>query len=274
MSSETFIAAHKKAFLTTQIRRLGTPLTRGSYDDLLPAATVDKIIESCNKRITAHNHRTFFTESRANVVQQIADLYVEDALKDGLPSQKAETCIRRGVDLTDTAAVLPESWSDVVLDSIDAENGRVRKRRRIERSTEEPGDPENPTSDVDDDESVAEDEYREAETSEEAESYSQLRAQLVSKIEYRDQLRRKLAEMKRLQNLLEPFEDPKQNIQPNLVTKDNKELEQELSKMRILMAKVGSNLSRQKLHAHTAGHDMMQNIVQSDQQKMNGLLTL
>lgn len=59
----------------------------------------------------------------------------------------------------------------------------------------------------------------------------------------RQQQRRRLAQYKQLEALLEPFKDPLKNIQPNLITRDG-ELTQELDKMRILVARVAGRLSQ------------------------------
>lgn len=47
--------------------------------------------------------------------------------------------------------------------------------------------------------------------------------------------------MKQLRQLLEPFQDPQENIQPNLVTKDG-ELSKELERMKVLLARVGEKM--------------------------------
>lgn len=236
MPSETSLHAHKRAFLTTQIRCLGAPLILPSTEITLPASTLDKILTDADKKIKAHNLRVFGVQSQSHVAEQIDTLYQDDVLSGGLPSRKAETCVRRQVDFTDSKdgiTNLPESWSDALLEVGD----RTRKKRRIDR------DHEDETASIDqEDENVGE----------EAELYDQLHARLSTQIEHRDQLRLKLVQIKKLLQLLEPFDDPKADIQPNLTTKDNTELETELSKMRILMAKLGSTLQRQKLQGDPA----------------------
>jgi hypothetical protein len=51
--------------------------------------------------------------------------------------------------------------------------------------------------------------------------------------------------LQHLQRLIEPFEDPQKDVQPNLITKDG-ELVQELDKMRMLVARVGGRIAQQK----------------------------
>jgi hypothetical protein len=61
----------------------------------------------------------------------------------------------------------------------------------------------------------------------------------------RQQRQRCLDQLRRLQKLLEPFTEPQNNIQPNLVTRDG-ELVQELEKMRMLVARVGGRIEQSK----------------------------
>ena len=71
--------------------------------------------------------------------------------------------------------------------------------------------------------------------------YKQLHARLTALVEKREAQNQKLAQHKQLQQLLEPFKDPQVNIQPNLVTKDG-ELQKELEKMKMLMARVSEKI--------------------------------
>lgn len=75
--------------------------------------------------------------------------------------------------------------------------------------------------------------------------YEQLQARLVALSAERQALRRKSAQYKHLQQLLEPFKDPQVNVQPNLVTKDG-ELGKELDRMRVLIARVASGMVKLK----------------------------
>ena len=71
--------------------------------------------------------------------------------------------------------------------------------------------------------------------------YQQLRQQLIELDERRRKQRLKLAQYKHLKSLLEPFDDPQANIQPNLVTRDG-QLGEELDRMRMLVAKVAGRI--------------------------------
>lgn len=75
--------------------------------------------------------------------------------------------------------------------------------------------------------------------------YLQLRERLASLDQQRQQKQRRLDQLQRLRGLLEPFKNPQESIQPNLITRDG-ELAQELEKMRMLVARVGGRIAQQK----------------------------
>ncbi|KAJ5351450.1 hypothetical protein N7452_000424 [Penicillium brevicompactum] len=76
-------------------------------------------------------------------------------------------------------------------------------------------------------------------------SYRQLRERLTTLDTQRQQRQRRLDQLQHMRRLLEPFEDPQKDIQPNLITRDG-ELVQELEKMRMLVARVGGRIAQQK----------------------------
>ncbi|KAH0559783.1 hypothetical protein GP486_003699 [Trichoglossum hirsutum] len=71
--------------------------------------------------------------------------------------------------------------------------------------------------------------------------YEELYDTLTSLSEKIHAQRQKVAQFKRLQELLEPFENPQESVQPNIVTRDG-ELGKELDRMRILMARVAGRV--------------------------------
>lgn len=73
--------------------------------------------------------------------------------------------------------------------------------------------------------------------------YQRLRERLVELDSKRQQRRKRLLQLQSLQKLLGPFQDPRKNIQPNLITRDG-ELIKELEKMRILAARVGARVTQ------------------------------
>ncbi|KAI9038802.1 kinetochore subunit FTA4 family protein [Aspergillus affinis] len=76
---------------------------------------------------------------------------------------------------------------------------------------------------------------------EDRQRYQQLRERLIGLDKRRQQRQRRLDQLRQLQHLLEPFQEPQENIQPNLVTRDG-ELMKELEKMRMLVARVGGRI--------------------------------
>lgn len=75
--------------------------------------------------------------------------------------------------------------------------------------------------------------------------YQQLRQKLMDYDQKRQQRQQHLEQLRYLQRLLGPYQDPQKDIQPNLITRDG-ELVQELEKMRMLVARVGGRLAQQK----------------------------
>jgi hypothetical protein len=55
-----------------------------------------------------------------------------------------------------------------------------------------------------------------------------------------------LAQYKQLEALLEPFKNPQENIQPNLLTRDG-ELVREIDKMRMLVARVAGRVNSSRI---------------------------
>jgi Kinetochore complex Fta4 of Sim4 subunit, or CENP-50 len=57
---------------------------------------------------------------------------------------------------------------------------------------------------------------------------------------------KRLAQYKQLESLLEPFKNPQENIQPNLVTRDG-ELVREIDRMRMLVARVAGRINNTRV---------------------------
>ncbi|EEA25710.1 hypothetical protein TMatcc_006059 [Talaromyces marneffei ATCC 18224] len=77
---------------------------------------------------------------------------------------------------------------------------------------------------------------------EEKERYKLLYERLVALDNKRQEKQRQLAQYKQLEALLEPFKNPQENIQPNLITRDG-ELVREIDKMRMLVARVAGRVN-------------------------------
>lgn len=92
---------------------------------------------------------------------------------------------------------------------------------------------------------------------EQRERYTKLREALSGRVTQRDHLRKKVSALRRLKRQLEPFEDPKENVQSNLVgTSGNKEVEGEIARMRVLLVRAeGVVRERQKERVRSDGED-------------------
>ncbi|EED21592.1 conserved hypothetical protein [Talaromyces stipitatus ATCC 10500] len=81
---------------------------------------------------------------------------------------------------------------------------------------------------------------------EKKERYEALYKRLVALHNKRQEKQKQLAQYKQLEALLEPFKNPQENIQPNLVTRDG-ELVREIDKMRMLVARVAGRVSSSRV---------------------------
>ncbi|TGZ84898.1 hypothetical protein EX30DRAFT_325767 [Ascodesmis nigricans] len=87
--------------------------------------------------------------------------------------------------------------------------------------------------------------YTDKASSEDLQRYQELRAQLSRYPDLLDALKKKHAYYKHLEKLVVPFDDPKGNVQPNLVTSSG-ELGKELERMRLLAARLAAQVERVK----------------------------
>jgi len=244
---------------------------------------LDKVITQVNKKIASHNRLHFGLESQRHVLEQVDGVYWRDVLARGLPARKAETVVKRDVDFTEAGTesgnnglggnVLPENLEDVLLDP------RPRKRRRTENTEGQEVDgatdadlglpsqeSHEPAKDAD-----LQDRAR---TELQAQKYAELNQKLHLQRARRDTLRRKLAQYKKLQSLLAPFEKPQENVQPNLVTKDSKELEEEVTRMRMLLARVGNQIQARQEGYMTVNDYGANGHVVTDTTRLEGVLGL
>ena len=73
--------------------------------------------------------------------------------------------------------------------------------------------------------------------------YAELQSSLSKLSSQRELARQQLGQYERLQQMLEPFKNPQQTLQPNLVTRDG-DLGRELDRSRILMARLAERIAR------------------------------
>jgi Kinetochore complex Fta4 of Sim4 subunit, or CENP-50 len=86
--------------------------------------------------------------------------------------------------------------------------------------------------------------------------------------ERRKAMREKVAGYKRLKEMLEPFENATEAVQPNLVARDG-DLEKELEKMRLLVARVRGRV--EALPENTVAEEEMEIDVPDEGQKIAAL---
>ena len=81
-----------------------------------------------------------------------------------------------------------------------------------------------------------------------------------------------MAQYKQLEALLEPFKNPQENIQPNLLTRDG-ELVREIDKMRMLVARVAGRVNSSRvIRTH---NDVSETIPSTDpEEKLAALLDM
>lgn len=101
--------------------------------------------------------------------------------------------------------------------------------------------------------------------------YQQLRQDLVDGDRRRQQKQQYLEQLRHLQRLTEPFKNPQNDVQPNLITRDG-ELIQELEKMRMLVARVGGRIAQQKKDIDT--HENLEYLLPGSKRKLDALLDL
>ena len=211
------LSARKSSFLLSQIRLLSSPLTPSpaftttlnTTDTNLNQKTLNDLLTKINDKLKTHNKSVFPALTQRHIVEQIESLYFSEALADPplTPNDISQgdelVAIERDADLTSSQVLagLPEELTQAMLNDV---------------------------SDLGIDE-------------DQADQYYELRRQLVRLAEKRDAAREKLQGYEKLQDLLRPFENAGENVQPNLVTKDG-EMSREMERMRVLLARVTGRL--------------------------------
>ncbi|KAK4168858.1 putative kinetochore protein [Cladorrhinum sp. PSN259] len=212
------IISLKQSFLQSQTRLLSQPLTptRGwrsqnsQSDAPLPEKAIDDALYKLNHLLTQHSRRVHAPQATRHVAEQLDALYLN--LNSSAYSDDTQTQLTISTDLADAEVIssLPPSWPESSSSS---------------SSSSSPHD--NP----------------------EQEKYGTLVQTLQSLSSQREILQKRLARLRGLQSLLDPFSSSQSNdepeeeeaVQQNLVTR-NGELEKELEKMRVLLARVGGRV--------------------------------
>ncbi|KAK0635469.1 kinetochore Sim4 complex subunit Fta4 [Bombardia bombarda] len=252
MAPPPTVVTLKQNFLSTQTRLLSQPLkptpawraaneqhqheqddTSNSPGQPLPEKAIDDALFRLNHRLQQHARRVYPPQATRHVAEQIEVLYLNAAAAatttknangdDGDDSAMAETAesLNIGADLADQTLIasLPPTW--------ESESER-------EASAHPP----------------------------EARRYAELVAQLQQRGAQRRAAAARVARLQRMRTLLDPFQDDvavqppsaadpdssistqeASSVQQNLVTR-NGEVEKELQRMRVLLARVGGRVSQ------------------------------
>ncbi|KAJ5158326.1 uncharacterized protein N7500_007977 [Penicillium coprophilum] len=224
MDSTRTIAELKSAFIWSQVRVFSESLDlpedwRHYAPETTEGDLSDKVIEDVLHKVNAaakqHNRVVYSSQAIHHVAQQIANLY----------------------------------WSSVSQETRhrDAFSHSIEKTTDLSRGINITKMPVNLESQEASEEDHAKSVYKHTSGFSPIEShrYQQLRERLASLDTQRQQRQRHLDQLHHLRRLLEPFEHPQKDIQPNLITKDG-ELVQELEKMRMLVARAGGRITQQK----------------------------
>ncbi|KAJ5391718.1 hypothetical protein N7509_007208 [Penicillium cosmopolitanum] len=108
-------------------------------------------------------------------------------------------------------------------------------------------------------------------TEEQNTRYQDLRKRLTSLDEQRQKRQRRRDQLQHLRRLLEPFEEPPRDIQPNLVNRDG-DLIRELEKMRMLVARVGGRIAQQKNRGNVPENEGGEYLLPGSDQRLEALL--
>ncbi|KAI0431159.1 kinetochore Sim4 complex subunit Fta4 [Xylaria sp. FL1042] len=238
------IIAHKSAFLATQTLHLSQTLapsaawraSNESAEDGLPARAVDDALYRLNHTLTQHARRVYAPQASRHVAEQIEGLFYEEAER-----------ALRGDDVD----------GDGDGDGDEGDMGVERQWLRVgaDFTTDEAIASLPPTWDTH--------KPREAEAHPlEARRYAEQTTILTSLSSRRQELRNRVKRLRRMASLLAPFESKENNddttqstqtptetshprtlVQENLITR-NGEIERELERMRLLLARVAGRVAR------------------------------
>jgi len=186
-----------------------------------------------NEKLKAHNRQFYPLQSQRLVAEQIETLHWNMVTEDQDRAELDTVVVRKDADLTQTDTV--ESLPESYDDL------HVHPDRET--------------------------------NAEEAEEYARLREELLELSRTRDTLRRKLAQYQHLQKLLEPLDQPLENVQPNLATRDG-ELSKELDRMRILLARVTGRISEMGKTQQAEANRSQPKAALTNEQKLPHLMEL
>ena len=223
MDTSTTVLNAKAAFILHQVRLLSQPLQPSTtWASFAPTSTtttatqpspkaVATALTRLNDKLKQHNKNVYSAPSQRHVAEQLDALYWNQVLEDeataaahGANTDANALAVSRDADLTSLEVVegLPEELDELQI------HPTPSSREDINITTRR---------------------------------YAELRKRLNSAVRTRDAQRKRLEGYRRLRRVLEPLEEPQENVQPNLVTRDG-ELARELDRMRVLCARLAAGV--------------------------------
>ncbi|KAK0638783.1 kinetochore Sim4 complex subunit Fta4 [Cercophora newfieldiana] len=233
----------KQDFLTSQTRLLSQPLTPSrawrtantAAADSLPEKAIDDALFKLNHQIAQHSRRVFAPQATRHVAEQIDQLYWDSAVA-ATGDDEDEGGVEEGVrEGADLADAKTISSLPPTWESISASQAEA-----------------NPL---------------------EARRYAELVTQLQELSSQRGDAAARVERLKRMKALLEPFEDVAA-VQENLVTR-NGEVESELQRTRMLLARVGGRIGQLKgkgVDGNGDGDEEMVDVEGDERRKVGELL--
>ncbi|KAH0545132.1 hypothetical protein FGG08_000744 [Glutinoglossum americanum] len=226
MSLEETVITLKKRFVASQVRLLNGTLRpsrdwrenapRTEHGDLSERA-VGEALYKLNSLAHHHNTTAYSSHAQRHVAEQIEALYWSAGEIDR--AIMIDDALDRGVDLRQPEYAHRIEYRHMTILTRNA-------YRNIARLPDQWPD-------------------EEGEENDDLERYEELYDSLTSLSEQIQRQRQKVTQFNQLKQLLKPFENPQESIQPNIVTRDG-ELGKELDKMRILMARVAGRVGELK----------------------------
>ncbi|PSN66117.1 hypothetical protein BS50DRAFT_588883 [Corynespora cassiicola Philippines] len=216
MSTQGTVVEQKQKFLLLQKQALsrGIPpserLLTIAHDAGIPSSVLRDVLVKVNRELKQHSRKVYSRQMTEHVVEQIDKLYWDSGSRD-FEEEEAETNTDTGED------------NNTLYRGDDlSQDDNISKLPMIwDTSTDRPS--------AADDKEIDQDDYTEAV------------ARLQDLSARRLTLQQKLNTYKTLLELLEPYRNPKENIQPNLVWRDSP-LAPELAKTRTLAIRVAGRV--------------------------------
>ncbi|KZZ87671.1 hypothetical protein AAL_08338 [Moelleriella libera RCEF 2490] len=211
------VPALKESFITAQTNLLSQPLApsrnwqraNNASNQPIPTRLLDDALFSLSQTIQQHCRRVYPPQASYNVAEQISNSYLRDAEDRVTRLKESESSIGRELDLADEAG---EGGKKAADDSIET------------LPTSWPVE-----SDVADHPSIAA-------------QYEAIVQRLTDLTEQRGQMRHRVRHFRRIEASIRPLSNTDANeIQDNLVTPGGP-IEQELDKMRLLLARVADRV--------------------------------